>query len=318
MSRRGKGRGFRGGIPSIDRNAPEPELDGDLDEDDKKDLTKPTPLFAVWLGVDGPIKLPQPKPFTESEQNAIYWHQEFRNSMRDSPLFTDLDPGIVTNDEGKANARVGIDPFEAIGTYGQKYAKSERKFPDFSRGSYALEFFPFELWSTIDPERKQAVWKTVSKGGKQKLNRRRKQDDAAPTLTGNTMDSEGESDPEIARVEKRKRPEVDEDDEDEDITAYRRRRRQRAKVHDPTKKRSGEKQGLDAEDEIEEDEADKLGKDDGEDDVSDDTISDSHFSDDEEGQEGDYGDNFFDPGEDDGDGMDDDLGGGGEDEGGTY
>lgn len=53
MSRRGKGRGFRGGIPSIDRNAPQPELDGDLDEDDKKDLTKPTPLFAVCIGIAG-------------------------------------------------------------------------------------------------------------------------------------------------------------------------------------------------------------------------------------------------------------------------
>lgn len=60
--------------------------------------------------------------------------------MRDSPLFTDLDPGIVTNDRGRANVRVGIDPFEAIETYGQKYAKSKRTFPDFSRGTYGESY----------------------------------------------------------------------------------------------------------------------------------------------------------------------------------
>lgn len=47
MSRGGRGRRFRGGVPPIDKNAPEVELDHDIVEGDIKELVKPTPLFPV-------------------------------------------------------------------------------------------------------------------------------------------------------------------------------------------------------------------------------------------------------------------------------
>lgn len=53
MSRGGRGKRFRGGVLSRDKNAPGAELDYDLDEGDLKELDKPTPLFPVSVTVAG-------------------------------------------------------------------------------------------------------------------------------------------------------------------------------------------------------------------------------------------------------------------------
>src|SRR5436853_5332907 len=86
-----------------------------------------------------------------------------------------------------------------------------------------LEFFPRELWSTLDPKKTSPEWKTFSS---QKSNGR-----------------------EIG--EKRKREDLedeDEGDEDGDVVAPGRKKRPK-KQDDPTKQK-GQKQGLEAEADI--------------------------------------------------------------------
>lgn len=71
--------------------------------------------------------------------------------MRDSPFFTELDPGIVTNDRGKANPRAGVDPFEAIETFTKKkYVRPKRTYPDFSQRTFGIENLHTSSGSAID------------------------------------------------------------------------------------------------------------------------------------------------------------------------
>lgn len=68
--------------------------------------------------------------------------------MRDGSFFTDLDPGIITNDKGKANPRAGVDPFEAIETYTKrKNLKPKRTQPDFSHRLYRTSDLKTLIWT---------------------------------------------------------------------------------------------------------------------------------------------------------------------------
>ena len=144
-----------------------------------------------------------------------------------------------------------------------------------------LEFFPRELWSTLDPKKTSPEWKTFSsqKGNGPEIGGKRKRED---------LDEE------------------DEEDEDGDVVAPGRKKRPK-KRDDPTKQK-GQKQGLEAEDDIGSD-VDERAEDA---DAGDELEQDSDFSESDDGAHDDYNaENYFDGGEDDdfddGGGADEDV-----------
>ena len=144
-----------------------------------------------------------------------------------------------------------------------------------------LEFFPQELWSTLDPKRTSPEWKTLSprKNNGPETGEKRNRDD---------LDEE------------------DEEDEEGDIVAPGRKKRPK-KRDDPTKQK-GQKQGLEAEDELGSD-VDERAEDA---DAVDEPEQDSEFSESDDGAHDDYNaENYFDGGEDDdlddGGGADEDV-----------
>ncbi|KAL9112864.1 MAG: hypothetical protein Q9227_002941 [Pyrenula ochraceoflavens] len=300
MAGRGKTRQRRFG--TRDKNAPVLDADLESDEDLKAKVQRPTPLFPEAV-------IPNPDPFTDTEKGEIARYERFRALLRDGPYYTALDPSILTDENGKANPRAGVDPFESMITYSKKrYVKPTRTLPDLSKRTYSLQFFPRELWSTLDPKRKSAEWQKVksSTHSAKKPGRRKR---AAAAFEPTSSDDEGNSDLDLSSNRKRARPEVDEDDEGSDIEPERRRRRQNVKIHDPTKKKKGEKEGLEAEDEIEEEpREDGDGNKEDEEGEAEESVVDSAFSDEDDIAEGDYGDNFFDNGEGDDEGFGDDGG----------
>ena len=144
-----------------------------------------------------------------------------------------------------------------------------------------LEFFPKELWSTVDPKKTSPEWKNLS--------------------------PQKHSGPE--RGKKRKRENLDdEDEEDEEGDVLAPGRKKRPKKRDDPTKQKGQKQGLEAEDDLGS-EVDERAEDA---DVVDEPEQDSDFSESDDGAQDDYNaENYFDGGEDDdlddGGGADEDV-----------
>jgi len=266
MSRGGRGRG-RGG-----RQAG-PDVGDEDDEPPVTTSTKPEPLFPH-------VDQTTPKPPTASELASVNEYRRFRDQMRDGPLYTVLEPSSFTDEFGKVNKRAGIDPFQSMPTYTNRYKKPRRTLPDLSGIPYVLEFFPKELWSVLDPKKISPEWQTLP----------------------NQKDAKSDAD------RKRKREAVDDEDEEEDedevLTAGRKKRPQ--KRDDPTKQK-GQKKGLEAEDDYGTDKEEAAE----DPDAADEPEQDSEFSESDDGAGDDYNaENYFDAGEDD----DVDEGGGGDDD----
>ena len=56
--------------------------------------------------------------------------------MRHGPLYTVLEPSSLMDQDGKVNKRAGIDPFEGMPTYVNRYKKPKRTLPDLSGMPY--------------------------------------------------------------------------------------------------------------------------------------------------------------------------------------
>ena len=77
-----------------------------------------------------------PKPLSPSERSSVNEYRRFRDLMRDGPLYTVLDPSSLTDQDGKVNKRAGMDPFEGMPTYINRYKKPKRTLPDLSGMPY--------------------------------------------------------------------------------------------------------------------------------------------------------------------------------------
>lgn len=174
-----------------------------------------------------------------------------------------------------------------------------------------LHTFPQELWSTLDPKRKDPVWKTVDNAAlldapRKSLKRRR---DNLPV---------GDDEEDGRDQAGSDHDEGNDTDASDPLLGGSRRLRNATKAakerrNDPRTKKSGEKSGLDAEDDYPDDDGrdnDELDED-GE---GEEEPMDSEFEESEDGGGDDYNaEQYFDTGEND----DDDFGGG-DDDGGTY
>ncbi|TKW59157.1 hypothetical protein CTA1_936 [Colletotrichum tanaceti] len=149
MSRggRGGGRGGRGG-----RQGPQLSWDNGEHAPD----TRPSELFPAYA-------IPTAKPLSDLERANVNAFLLFRRQFQDGPLYTrkrtwGMDPGNTRKLYGQeqVNAKYGVrtrgtaDPFTAVPTYSQKFARPERALPEFGGRPFCKEFFPQELHETLD------------------------------------------------------------------------------------------------------------------------------------------------------------------------
>lgn len=329
MSRGGRGGGKRG---------------PDLSWDDEESLATP-PVSNKPQETFPPIDIPVPRPISSDEALTLKCHRDFRKRVRNGPYYSVLDPSSVADEKtGKVLKRAGFDPFNDQEKYTAKYHKKKRAVPDLTGRDYSLRYFPHELWTMLDPRRKNSLWKTTdididteTNAPRKSLKRKRdfilddaeEEDEARANDEGNDTDG---SDPLLSGIRRSR-----------NSTKAAKKRRE-----DPTTKKSREKRGLDAEDEFSDEEIKprsprgKKNKDKGSDDEDDDDDDgdehhvndnpdatgdedddesgddepvDSEFEESDDGDGDDYNaENYFDTGE----GDEDDYGAGGDDEGGTF
>ncbi|PGH20334.1 hypothetical protein AJ80_03602 [Polytolypa hystricis UAMH7299] len=106
--------------------------------------TAPTPLFPKYTP-------PHAKPLTDVERRQVDYYRQLREKIHDGPYYAVLD-GPPSYGKGQTtSARARFDPFQGMATYGQRYLKKNRTLPKLSGRPYVMNFFPKDLWSTLDP-----------------------------------------------------------------------------------------------------------------------------------------------------------------------
>ncbi|KAF3482451.1 uncharacterized protein GIQ15_05210 [Arthroderma uncinatum] len=106
--------------------------------------TSPTPLFPKYV-------LPVPSKFTESEISGAQRYRQLREKFHDGPFYTVLSAQPSYGKKG-VPVRAQFDPFQGMASYGQRYMKKSRTLPKLSAVPFEMNFFPKELWSTLDPK----------------------------------------------------------------------------------------------------------------------------------------------------------------------
>ncbi|KAL8949576.1 MAG: hypothetical protein Q9222_004324 [Ikaeria aurantiellina] len=119
-------------------------LPWDLDID--LDRPVPTPLFPSY-------RPSSPAPLTPAEKTQVAAFRAFRSRIHEGPYYTVLDHDArVGKTNSRAAAAASFDPFEGMPTYSQKYVKKRRQLPKLDARPYVLNYFPKELWQTLDPK----------------------------------------------------------------------------------------------------------------------------------------------------------------------
>lgn len=257
------------------------------------------------------VEQPKPTPLNRTERLQVGRYRAFRDRVHEGPLYTILGDSHRVGKQGGSGTAL-VNPFEGMPTYSQKYRKKTRKLPrldtrPYGRGASVLlsdekniylgcekltmcmcgsvmEFFPKELWSTLDPEyEKQNPHETATATARNKK-----------------------------KILKLSRPDVDKDflnEDDIDDTEEQERAPQQSKAGLKAGEEDEYEQGKAPDDELE----DKEGEEDDEEEQDDD------FEDVEDEMGEDYNaEGYFEDGRDDD--MEDygDGGVGGDDDGGLY
>ncbi|CAG8978339.1 hypothetical protein HYALB_00005925 [Hymenoscyphus albidus] len=146
MSRGGRGKAGRAGL----RGADWPEYDPEGKVDGK-------PIGDYPPHPD----LKRPCAFTDDEERQFKYYKTLQTEVRRGPLYTqptkpNLDTSIKTYSEDQFNKQYGtdrkadMDPFEGVETYSMRYQPPKNVIPKLSGRPFIMEFFPAELWSTLE------------------------------------------------------------------------------------------------------------------------------------------------------------------------
>ncbi|KOS22935.1 hypothetical protein ESCO_003635 [Escovopsis weberi] len=150
MSRGGRGGGRggrgggRGGRPAL------PWEDGDEPD------ARPSDLFPPYI-------VPTPRALTSIEDSSVQHFLLLRHQVHLSPLYISkrtslIDPAAPRKVYGRdqmnalfdVKSKASVDPFTAVPTYSQRFARQERALPDWSARPVCREMFPAELLDTVD------------------------------------------------------------------------------------------------------------------------------------------------------------------------
>ncbi|RYP57286.1 hypothetical protein DL769_009583 [Monosporascus sp. CRB-8-3] len=190
---RGGGRGGRGG----GKPAP-PGLPGFDNETNMLIQGEPQETYPKTY------KPPLAPGLTASEERGVASFVAFRRAFRDTPLYTHRHMITVSETEtsggptapmprtygrAQANARYAVktratvDPFLAVPMYSHQFVDEARALPDLRGRPYVKDFFPEELWATLDGKDKGGA-KGGFKGGagekeKQRARTKRSRGDGA-------------------------------------------------------------------------------------------------------------------------------------------
>ena len=163
-----------------------------------------------------------------------------------------------------------------------------------------MKFFPKELWPTLDPKRQNPAWETLGP--------------LLPDPPGTTTNAKSKRKAAVAPTQnaqgKRRRLSTPSEDEEDEAAIAPGRRKRAQKRDKEVSAESGQRKGLEAEDDYGPD-AEQVNEDDQD---GEEVVEDSAFEESDDGAGDDYNaENYFDAGDDD------DFGdGGGDDEGETF
>ncbi|KAK6336149.1 hypothetical protein TWF696_001715 [Orbilia brochopaga] len=147
--RGGRGGGFRGGRGGGNSGAPLMPREFDVKPD-----FGPTEQFPDYA-------IPFQDPLTATERIHIARFRDHREKIHSGPLYTVL---------GKKRGLE--DPFEDVVTYSSKrYHRQKRKVPKLDSRPYVFEFFPMELWETMDASYAAGGDRSVVLSGKKEKKR---------------------------------------------------------------------------------------------------------------------------------------------------
>ncbi|KAL1968939.1 hypothetical protein VTN77DRAFT_773 [Rasamsonia byssochlamydoides] len=185
----------------------------------------PTPLFPKY-------DVPKAARLQPREQAEVDRYRALREKFHDGPYYTVLDAARTSAKKGSA-ARALFDAFHGMPSYSQKYQKKKRALPKIQGRPYALNFFPRELWRTIQPNYKpdssvfgiEAMRKRSFKRGfeddeeeedEEEIAKRRKLDDGEDEDEdeGKRTDEEGDLEEEDEKEEELEDDDFSEDDDE--------------------------------------------------------------------------------------------------------
>ncbi|KAF1814838.1 hypothetical protein P152DRAFT_367721, partial [Eremomyces bilateralis CBS 781.70] len=98
----------------------------------------------------------RPIPPSARERTQIAHYRDIRDRIRDGPHYAIL--GETTqgvNEYIPQSVNTMSNPFEDMPTYAHSYKRVKRKIPKLDTRSYELRFFPEQLWTLLDPEKRE-------------------------------------------------------------------------------------------------------------------------------------------------------------------
>lgn len=141
-----------------------------------------------------PIAPPIAEPPNWHERRIVAHYRTLRARIHDGPFYTILDSAARVSKTGhRSPPQAHFDPFEGAQTYSQRFVRKRNTLPHLSTRPFVKDFFPRELWSTLDPTGKGDTKKSLH------LQTRTKQDKWAASLAnlgGDDEDAEGNADDE--------------------------------------------------------------------------------------------------------------------------
>ena len=116
------------------------------------------------------------EPPTAEEKRIVHHLRTLRARIHDGPFYTILGDNVRVVKTGRTRpqpppAAAHFDAFEGQPTWTQRYRRKRNTLPKLSSRPFAKDFFPRELWSTIDPSDQTHVKKTLRISTRTRLDR---------------------------------------------------------------------------------------------------------------------------------------------------
>ncbi|TQS36735.1 hypothetical protein Golomagni_02805 [Golovinomyces magnicellulatus] len=110
---------------------------------------------------DQQTSIQRPAPGTEIEISQIRHFKNLQEQMHRGPLFTQSSKGDsvfpskkfsedCANPQHSKSRKANVDPFFGVETYSMRYAPKMNELPKLSDRPFNKDFFPKELWPTLD------------------------------------------------------------------------------------------------------------------------------------------------------------------------
>lgn len=183
-------------------------------------------LSLTSLTLFQPYQPPVADPPTADERRIVHHYRTLRARIHDGPFYTVLGSDVRISKSrpngGRSPAAAHFDPFEGQPTYTQRYKPKRNTLPRLSTRPFVKQFFPHDLWNTIDPSDRSHVKRTLHISTRTRLDKLLANEDDEENNPGENVDpDDADKDPDEERDDEEKEEDDDpdqfnEEDEDED------------------------------------------------------------------------------------------------------